>query len=99
MDIKKDTIYTFKLNSGEELVANVEEVHVDHYMIYKPVSIAPGQQGMQMIPSAFTMELDKNVRLNISAVTMIFETNPDIVKSYKQATSNIVTPDKKILKG
>jgi hypothetical protein len=99
MEIKKDTIYTFKLNSGEELVANVEEVHDDHYMIYKPVSIAPGQQGMQMIPSAFTMELDKNVRLNINAITMVFETNPDVVKSYKQATSNIVTPDKQILKG
>ena len=99
MDIKKDRIYTFKLNSGEELVASIEEVHDDYYMIYKPVSIAPGQQGMQMIPSAFTMELDKNARLNISAVTMIFETNPDIVKSYKQATSNIVTPDKQILKG
>jgi len=99
MEITKNEIYTFKLNSGEELVANVEEVNDDHYMIYKPVSIAPGQQGMQMIPSAFTMDLDKNVRLNISAITMIFETNEDVVKSYKQATSNIVTPDKQILKG
>lgn len=99
MEITKNEIYTFKLNSGEELVANVEEVHDDHYIIYKPVSIAPGQNGVQMIPSAFTMNLDKNARLNISSITMVFNTNEDVVKSYKQATSNIVTPDKQILKG
>jgi hypothetical protein len=99
MEITKNEIYTFKLNSGEELVANIEEVREDHYMIWKPVSIAPGQNGVQMIPSAFTMELEKPVRLNISSITMVFVTNPDVVKSYKSATSNIVTPDKKILQG
>ena len=100
MDIAKDQIYTFKINSGEEMVTKVLEVDDTHYTIEKPVSIAPGQQGMQMIPSAFTMELEKPVRLNISAVTMVFETNPEVQASYKTATSGIVQPpEKKILKG
>jgi len=100
MDIKENQVYTFKLNSGEEMVTKVVEVTDTHYLIEKPVSIAPGQKGMQMIPSAFTMELEKPVRLNISAVTMVFETNPEVQASYKTATSGIVQPpEKKILQG
>ena len=100
MDITANQVYTFKLNSGEEMVTKVLEVADAYYLIEKPVSIAPGQQGMQMIPSAFTMELEKPVRLNINAVTMVFETNADVVNSYKTATTGVVRPpEKKILTG
>jgi len=100
MDINTDQIYTFKLNSGEEMVTKVMEVTDTHYLVDQPVSIAPGQQGMQMIPSAFTMELKKPVKLNISAVTMVFETNEEVINSYKTATTGVVRPpEKKILTG
>ena len=100
MDINTDQVYTFKLNSGEEMVTKVVGVTDTHYLIDQPVSIAPGQQGMQMIPSAFTMELKKPVRLNISAVTMVFETNEEVINSYKTATTGVVRPpEKKILTG
>jgi len=99
MDISKNEIYTFKLNSGEELVTKVMDVFPDHYIISHPVSIAPAQQGVQMIPSAFTLDLEKNARLNISSITMVFETNPEVVENYRTATTGIVAPEKKILKG
>ena len=99
MDIQKNETYTFKLNSGEELVTKVMEIHDDHYIISHPVSIAPAQQGVQMIPSAFTLDLEKNARLNISSITMVFETNPEVVENYRTATTGIVAPEKKILKG
>jgi len=100
MNITANSIYTFKLNSGEEMVTKVLEVEDTFFLIEKPVSIAPGKNGMQMIPSAFTMELEKPVRLNISAVTMIFETNPEVQASYKTATTGIVQPtEKRILQG
>jgi hypothetical protein len=99
MDITKNEIYTFKLNSGEELVTKVVDVQDDHYLISHPVSIAPAQQGVQMIPSAFTLDLEKNARLNISSITMVFETNPEVVENYRTATTGIVAPEKKILKG
>ena len=99
MDIKNNEIYTFKLNSGEELVTKVVGIESDHYLIDHPVSIAPSQGGVQMIPSAFTLDLGKPARLNISSITMVFETNPDVVTNYRTATSGIVAPEKKILKG
>jgi len=99
MDIQKNETYTFKLNSGEELVTKVVDIFPDHYIISHPVSIAPAQQGVQMIPSAFTLDLEKNARLNISSITMVFETNPEVVENYRTATTGIVAPEKKILKG
>ena len=99
MDIQKNETYTFKLNSGEELVTKVVDVFPDHYIISHPVSRAPAQQGVQMIPSAFTLDLEKNARLNISSITMVFETNPEVVENYRTATTGIVAPEKKILKG
>jgi len=99
MDISKNETYTFKLNSGEELVTKVVDIFPDHYIISHPVSIAPAQQGVQMIPSAFTLDLEKNARLNISSITMVFETNPEVVENYRTATTGIVAPEKKILKG
>lgn len=99
MEIKKDEIYTFKLNSGEELVTKVVGIEEDHYLISHPVSIAPSQGGVQMIPSAFTIDLEKTARLNMSSITMVFDTNPDVVTNYRTATTGIVAPEKKILKG
>ena len=99
MEIKVNEIYTFKLFSGEELVTEVKEIHADHYMISHPVSIAPGQNGVQMIPSAFTLEMDKKARLNINAITMIFVTNDAVITSYMKATTGIDVPSKKILIG
>ena len=52
--IEPNTVYTFKLNSGEELIAKVIQSGGDFIIIEEPVSIAPTQQGMQMIPSVFT---------------------------------------------
>jgi hypothetical protein len=95
MKIEINDIVTFKINSGEEVVDTVKNIEADHYMIKSPVSIAPGNGGVQLIPSAFTMDLDKLVRLNISAVTMIFETNEAIKTHYIEATTGIKTLDKK----
>jgi len=47
-----------------------------------------------------TMELDKSVTINKSAVAMIFDANDSVKKSYEQATSGIIQPKKPtLLKG
>lgn len=100
MKIDVNGKYTFKLVTGEEIVAQVVSVAEDHYMVSKPCTIMPNQQGqMQMIPSAFTMELDKDVQINTSAVAMIFEPNESVQSAYTKATTGIEVPDKKIIHG
>ena len=64
MNIQTNEVYTFKLTSGEEMVAKVVS-HDDKFIeLDEPVSIAPGAQGMGLVPSLFTAEKDKNVTLN-----------------------------------
>jgi hypothetical protein len=100
MKIEKKKQYTFKLVTGEEIVAKVEDVGDDHYVVSKPCTIMPNAQGqMQMVPSAYTMELDKNVQINISAVAMIFEPNESVQTAYTKATTGIDVPEKKIIHG
>ena len=97
-----DEIYTFKLVTGEEIVAKITDgIREDWYEVTKPCTVVPDQTGkVRMVPSALTMELDKNVTINKSAVAMIFDANESVKKSYEQATSGIIQPKKpSLLKG
>jgi len=92
-------VYTFKLNSGEEMIAKVLEIGQNNVIITEPVSIAPSQQGMQMIPSMFTAEQRGNVTLNTSAIAFYANTDDNIKDKYIEATTGIKLPDKKIVLG
>jgi hypothetical protein len=92
-------VYTFKLNSGEELIAKVVEITNDRIIVNEPVSIAPGREGMQMIPSMFTVEQGTNVTLNTNNVSLYAVTDDNIKDKYIEATTGIKLPDKKIILG
>ena len=93
-------VYTFKLNSGEELIAKiVEKPDNGTIIITEPVSIAPGPKGMQMIPSMFTAIPGADVTLNTHSVVFYADTEDSIKDKYIEATTGIQLPDKKIILG
>lgn len=93
-------INTIKLNSGEEVVAKIVKIADGMLVIKQPVSIAPGPQNMQLVPSMFTADLDQEVIMYATAIAMIAPTRGEIKASYIKATSGIdVPPEKKILVG
>jgi hypothetical protein len=67
--------------------------------IEEPVSIAPTQQGMQMIPSVFTANPKAEFKLNTSSVAIYAETDDSVRMKYLEATTGIKVPDKKIVLG
>jgi hypothetical protein len=97
--IEPNTVYTFKLNSGEELIAKVIQSGGDFIIIEEPVSIAPTQQGMQMIPSVFTANPKGDFKLNTSSIALYAETDDSVRMKYLEATTGIKVPDKKIVLG
>jgi hypothetical protein len=97
--IQPNTVYTFKLNSGEELIAKVIQAGSEFIQIEEPVSIAPTQQGMQMIPSVFTANPKAEFKLNTSSVAIYAETDDSVRMKYLEATTGIKVPDKKIVLG
>ena len=97
MEIGK--VYTFKLNSGEELIAKIVDITRDNISVSEPVSIAPTQQGMQMIPSMFTADPTAKITLNTSSVSLYAETEDSIKMKYIEATTGIKIPEKKLVLG
>jgi len=97
--IEPNKVYTFKLNSGEELIAKVIQAGGEFIQIEEPVSIAPTQQGMQMIPSVFTANPKAEFKLNTSSVAIYAETDDTVRIKYLEATTGIKVPDKKIVLG
>jgi hypothetical protein len=94
-------VYTFKLNSGEEVVAKIIEINSDknEVIISNPVSIAPNQKGIGLMPSMFTADPDSNVKLNTNSVSIIAPTEDSVKVKYIEATTGITVPDKKLILG
>jgi len=89
MNFEKNTVYSFKLNSGEELVAKVTNSEFGRVTVSHPVSMAPSQQGLQMIPSLFSADLEKTVDINIASIAMSATAREDVVKAYTESTTGL----------
>ena len=99
MKLETNNIYTFKLNTGEELIARVVEIAPDHMIIEHPILTVISQQGLQMMPGLFSADLGQNVRLNNARWAMIAETRQDVRDSWIQATTGIAPIRKQIITG
>lgn len=99
MKIETDTIYTFKLTTGEEIVAKLVEHHDDQYIIQHPILTVLSPQGLQMMPGLFSANLDQNVTLNIATCVMVAHTRDDVRSSWIQATTGIAPVTKQIITG
>jgi len=97
--LEPNKVFTFKLNSGEELIAKVVQAGGNFIVIEEPVSIAPTQQGMQMIPSIFTANPKGEFKLNTTSIAIYAETDDSVRMKYLEATTGIKVPDKKIVLG
>lgn len=99
-EIEVGKVFTFKLNSGEELIGKVANMREQNYLeIENPVSVAPGPQGMGLVPSLFTADPGQNIQLNMNGITMYAITDDSVRMKYIEATTGIKVPEKKILVG
>jgi hypothetical protein len=99
MKLETNNIYTFKLNTGEELIARIVAIESDHMIIEHPILTVISQQGLQMMPGLFSADLGQNVRLNNASWAMIAETRQDVRDSWIQATTGIAPVRKQIITG
>lgn len=97
MNFEINTIYTIKLNSGEELVSKVTAVTETDVTLHDPLSVAPGPQGVGLIPSLFTSDPKGDTRLNKSSIAIYAVTDESVRAKYIQATSNLIVPETKKL--
>ena len=97
--LETNKVYSLKVTSGEELVGKVIEQTDTTITLEQGITIGMGQQGMQMIPAMFTTLPTANLTINTANITMVADTAEDVKDAYREATTGIKTPDKKIIMG
>jgi hypothetical protein len=94
----KDDTVTFKLTNGDEIVAKIVEDNDTAFVVYKPCTVMPSQQGIGLIQSLFTSDLSKNISIDKRHVMMSANTLPDVEAHYVKTTTGIsVAPKGKII--
>ena len=97
--LEANKIYSLRLSDSSEIICKIVSTDSNETIISNPFSLIPTQQGVQLLPAMMSADETKNVTINTNNITIYTETNKDIIASYIQASTGIVTPTKGILKG
>jgi hypothetical protein len=81
-------IVCFKL-VGEEVVAKIVSDNADEYVISKPCTVVPSNQGLGLMQSLISGDINNNVTLNKSHVIMHNTVIKDIENHYIKTTTGI----------
>jgi hypothetical protein len=94
----KDDIVTFKLSNGDEVIAKIVQDADAAFVVSKPCTVMPSQQGIGLIQSLFTGDLDKNISIDKRHIMMSALTISDIQSHYVKTTTGIdLAPAGKII--
>jgi hypothetical protein len=85
----KDTVVSFKIVNGDEIVAKIVEENANGFVINKPTTVMPSQKGLALMQSLFTSDLNKNIVLDKKHVMMHSPTVKDVEDYYIQTTTGI----------
>lgn len=85
----QDDIVTFKIVNGDEIVAKIVEESDDAFTVMKPCTVMPSQQGLGLLQSLFTSDLNKSIRLEKRHVMMHAPTINDVQNHYIKTTTGI----------
>jgi len=97
--LEENKIYSLRLSDSSEIICKIVNSDETTTVISHPFSLIPTQQGVQLLPALMSADETKNVTINTNNITMYVETNKDVIASYIQASTGIVTAPKGILKG
>jgi hypothetical protein len=82
-------IISFKLSTGEEMVARIAEETDSNYVLEKPCTVMPSAQGMGLIQSLFTADQEKKVSLDKRHVIIHAPSIDAMQKHYIKTTTGI----------
>ena len=86
---KDGDIVSFKLSSGEEIVARLEKEDDNSYTLKKPMVLIAGEKGLGLAPFMFSVSPDGKFNLQATSVSCVAKTEAEIGKQYVSQTSGI----------
>jgi hypothetical protein len=82
---------SFKLITGEEIIARLDEQRDNQYVLSRPVILVPTERGTAMVPYLLTADVTDEIVLDFSKVIMIAASKKELEAGYIQATTGIST--------
>lgn len=86
---KEGEIVCFKLVNGDEVVAKVVECITGGWKLHKPCTVVPSPQGIGLIQTLFSADINKTVELKFEHVMMHAPTLKALEDHYLQTTTGI----------
>ena len=83
-----DTV-SFKLSSGEEIIARLEKEDAKTYTVKKPMVLIAQAEGLGLAPFMFSVSPDAKFILQATSINCIAKTQEEISKQYTAQTSSI----------
>lgn len=90
-------IVCFKIVTGDELVAKIVEVVTDGFVVSRPCTIIPSQQGLGLMQSLISADINTNVTLKNEHILMHGPVIKDIENHYIRTTTGIEPASKGII--
>jgi DhnA family fructose-bisphosphate aldolase class Ia len=87
--LTEGSVVTIKLMNGEEILAKLVETTATGYKISKPLALSAGPKGLGMVPFLFTVDHEKDLTIDKSAVMVIVNTEQEFANQYTQGTTGI----------
>lgn len=86
---KEGEIVCFKLVNGDEIVAKIVAQTVTGWRINKPCTVVPSHQGLGLVQTLFSADINKNVELKSEHVMMHSVTLKALEDHYITTTTGI----------
>jgi hypothetical protein len=82
-------IVCFKIATGEEIVAKIVETLGDGFVVNRPCTLMPGPQGIGLMQSLISADINTNVTLKSEHIIMHGPVITDIENHYIRTTTGI----------
>jgi hypothetical protein len=82
-------VVCFKVVNGDEIVAKIVEIADDSYTISRPCTVVPSQQGLGLLQSLFSGDINTNVTLSRQHIIMHAPVIKDLENHYIKTTTGI----------
>ena len=82
-------IVCFKIANGDEIVAKIVEEKTEGFVVSKPCTVIPSQQGLGLMQSLMCADINSNMTLTFNHVIMHGPVIKDIENHYIRTTTGI----------
>lgn len=79
------TVKTFKLITGEEVIAELHNDELEYVEILRPVALVETEAGnVSLVPWLFSVDIESPIRLDHEKIFLIADANGAFIEAYQQ---------------